>query len=93
MVKPGPIHITLPDDLADIVRGRLATGQFGSAEEVVRAALALMSTQNTGDNAATIRQKIEVGWQQAKARQLLDGEVAKKRWQERQDRHTPGAGA
>ncbi len=89
MVTPGPMHLTLPKDLADIVRARMAAGRFASAEDVLRSALALMAADQSGDNAATVRAKIEAGWQQAQTGQLTDGGVAMKRWRDRQDQRKP----
>ncbi len=92
MVKEGPIQLTLPNDLADIVRARLAGGGFASAVDVVRAALALLGTTGEGDDAETIRKKIDVGYEQAEAGQLIDGREVMDRWRKRQDQHGKDAG-
>ena len=84
MVQAGPIHLTLPNDLADIIRARLAGGEFASAEEVVRAALVLLDAGEGGDDANTIRQKIDAGFHEAQAGRLIDGGAAMNRWRERQ---------
>ena len=93
MVKPGPMQVNLPPDLADVVRERIASGRFGSPEEVVRAALTLMAAEQAGDDAAAIRAKIEHGWRQSQAGQVVDGSEAAKRWQDREDARKPAMGA
>lgn len=90
MVTPGPMHLTLPQDLADLVRARMAAGHFASAEDVLRSALALMAADQGGDSLEVVRAKIEHGWQQAQAGQLIDGNAAMKRWKDRQEQHKPG---
>ena len=45
-------------------------------EEVVRAALTLMAAEQAGDDAAAIRAKIEHGWRQSQAGQVVDGSEA-----------------
>ena len=85
MVKPGPMQVNLPADLADVVRERMASGRFGSPEEVVRAALRLMAAEQAGDDAAAIRAKIEHGWRQAQSGQFVDGNEAARRWQGLED--------
>ncbi|CAG0965904.1 hypothetical protein PHYC_00982 [Phycisphaerales bacterium] len=84
MVSQGPLNVTLPQDLADLVRRRLAGGEFHSAEDVIRAALVLLSTDIGGDDAATIRAKIDHGWEQARQGKLIPGSDAIARWKSRQ---------
>lgn len=93
MVKPGPMQVNLPPDLADVVRERMASGRFGSPEEVVRAALTLMAAEQAGDDAAAIRSKIEQGWRQAQAGTFVEGGDAAKRWGDREGARQPGTGA
>ena len=41
-----PLTITLTDDMAADVRGRIASGEHGSADDVIREALKALRTQN-----------------------------------------------
>jgi putative addiction module CopG family antidote len=86
MVQQGPIQLTLPHDLADIVRNRLASGRFSTVEEVLRTALALMNAEEAGDNAAAIHKKIDEGWEEARSSSLIDGAALMKQWRSREER-------
>lgn len=89
MVSQGPIRVTLPQDLSNLVRQRMAMGGLNSPEDVLRAALALLSLDQSGDDAATIRAKIEAGWEQSRQPGLIDGEAARRRWKSREGRGEP----
>jgi antitoxin ParD1/3/4 len=62
------VNVSLPTPLEDFIRRKLATGEFHSADEVVCEGLRLLQQQEAWK--AEARQKIDVGWEQAKGGQL-----------------------
>ena len=62
------MHVRLPTPLEEFVRRKVAEGQFESPDEVVCQGLRLLQQQEQWQ--ADARQKIDEGWQQAKAGQL-----------------------
>ena len=70
------MNISLTPELQAFVSARVATGQYQSASEVVRAGLRLLEQDELEREAARvdIRQKIAAGLKQARRGELLDGE-------------------
>ena len=62
------MHVSLPTPLEEFVRRKVAEGQFESPDDVVCQGLRLLQQQEQWQ--ADARQKIDEGWQQAKAGQL-----------------------
>ena len=60
--------VSLPTLLEEFVRRKVVAGEFHSADEVVCEALRLLQEQEAWKGEA--RQKIDVGWEQAKSGQL-----------------------
>lgn len=54
------LHVTLPPDLADLVRGKVASGAFSSEDEVIREALKLLQEREAEAERqeAWLRQKV-----------------------------------
>ena len=63
------MNVSLPASLQEFVRQKVAAGQFGSPDEVVAEGLRLLQDQENWQTEA--RDKIDEGWEQAKAGQLL----------------------
>lgn len=62
------MKVSLPTPLEEFVRRKVAAGEFHSADEVVCEGLRLLQQQEAWK--ADAREKIDVGWEQAKAGQL-----------------------
>lgn len=63
------MEVTLSADSEKIVREKIHSGNFHSPDDVIRAALALLQQQQEDWSA-----KIEEGWKQARAGQLISPE-------------------
>lgn len=75
------MNVHLTPELEDLVQGRVKSGRYHSASEVVREALLLLE-QRDGVFAIRqegIREQIEEGWQAAKSGDVVDGEEVFKR--------------
>ncbi len=68
--------VTLPTALEPFVQRQLETGSFASAEEVVTAGLQLLLRQDEAWQTGA-REKIDEGWNQAKAGELFTLEEAR----------------
>ena len=68
------MNVSLPMPLEEFVRRKVAAGEFHSADEVVCEGLLLLQHRDAWK--ADARQKIDVGWQQAKSGQLHTPEQA-----------------
>jgi putative addiction module CopG family antidote len=62
------MNVSLPIPLEEFVRRKVAAGEFHSADEVVCEGLLLLQNRDAWN--AEARQKIDVGWQQARSGQL-----------------------
>jgi putative addiction module CopG family antidote len=85
------MNVSLPSAMEEFVRQRVAAGQFQSPDEVVCEGLRLLKENEAWK--ADARQKIDLGWEEAKAGQLLTLEevreelAARKRaWKQQQGR-------
>lgn len=69
------ITVTLPPELEAFIEERVASGRFATAGEAVREGLRLLEEREQEREAvlAELRQEIEIGVEQAKAGQLIDG--------------------
>ena len=83
---------TLPAELQGFIQDKINAGTFSSEEEVIRAAVSLMKANDTeyARQLEWLRDAIDIGWEQAKAGQLLtmeevraDLEEHKKQWRAR----------
>jgi putative addiction module CopG family antidote len=79
------MNVRLPTPLEDFVRSKVAAGKFQSVDDVICEGLRLLQKQEEWK--AEARTKIDIGWEQAKAGELLDPEQVrnelvqrKKRW-------------
>lgn len=68
------MNVSLPIPLEEFVRRKVAAGEFHSADEVVCEGLLLLQSRDAWN--AEARQKIDVGWQQARSGQLHTSEQA-----------------
>lgn len=66
------MQVTIPPALEEFVRSKVAAGEFPSPDEVVSEGLRLLQSDDEWKKEA--REKIEIGWQQAKSGQLLTPE-------------------
>ena len=73
--------VSLPTLLEEFVRRKVVAGEFHSADEVVCEGLRLLQEQEAWKGEA--RQKIDVGWKQAKSGQLHTPEQARENLAER----------
>lgn len=62
------MNVSLPNSLEEFIRRKVAAGEFESADEVVCEGVRLL--QHREQWQAEARQKIEVGWEQAKSDQF-----------------------
>jgi len=62
------MNVTLPPLLEDFLRRKVADGQFQSVDEAVCEGVRLLERREQWQ--AEVREKIDVGWAQAKAGQL-----------------------
>ena len=62
------MNVSLPSPLEDFVRRKVAAGEFETVDEVVCEALRLLQQQELSK--AEVRDKIEVGWEQANSGQV-----------------------
>lgn len=70
------LNISLTPELEQFVSSRVATGRYQSASEVVRQGLRLLQEDEMTRQAALerLRNQINLGLEQAKRGELLDGE-------------------
>ncbi len=68
--------VTVPATLENFVQSQLENGAFSNTEDVVAAGLQLLRQQEATWGASS-REKIEEGWSQSRARQLLTPEQAR----------------
>jgi antitoxin ParD1/3/4 len=76
MANRTTINISLTPELGDFVSSKVASGRYQSASEVVRQGLRLLQDQEMTRQAQLqrLRNQIQVGLDQAKRGELLDGE-------------------
>jgi antitoxin ParD1/3/4 len=69
------ITVTLPPELEAFIQESVASGRFATAGEAVREGLRLLEEREQERDAVLteLRQEIEIGVEQAKAGQLIDG--------------------
>jgi putative addiction module CopG family antidote len=75
------VNVSLPTPLEEFIRRKVAAGEFHSADEVVCEGLRLLQEQESWKAGA--REKIDVGWEQAKAGQLRKPEEVRESLNER----------
>ena len=75
------MNVTLPPPLEEFVRNKVESGDFPSVDAVVRGGLRLLQRQDEWK--ADVRMRVEVGWAQAKAGQLLSPELVQENLAER----------
>ena len=75
MAKPSQLTVTLTRELEAFIETRIASGRFGTADEVIREGLRLLAAREQAREAVIeeLRQEIEVGMKQALAGHLRDG--------------------
>ena len=75
------MNVSLTDELERFVDGKVESGLYNNASEVVREGLRLL--KESDEFRARVRESIERGWAQAKAGDLLDGPNAMAELRER----------
>lgn len=77
------LNVSLTPELEEYIAAKVQSGNYTSASEVVRDGLRLLQAAEDSKAAwaASAREKIERGWQQAQNGQLVDGEMVFKRMQ------------
>jgi antitoxin ParD1/3/4 len=68
------MNVSLTPELEKFVDGKVESGLYNNASEVVREALRVLKEND--DVRARLRESIERGWFQAQAGQLVDGPTA-----------------
>jgi antitoxin ParD1/3/4 len=70
------MNVHLTPELEQLVQGKVKSGRYNSASEVVREALRLMEQRDEvfALRKSQIRKQIEEGWQSAKRGDLLGGD-------------------
>ena len=71
------MNVSLTEELERFVDGKVESGLYNNASEVVREGLRLLKEND--DFRARVRESIERGWAQAKAGDLIEGEEAFRR--------------
>lgn len=68
------MHISLTDKLEDYVKGKVQSGLYNNASEVVREALRLKISAEESDEARLqrVRDAVEPAWQQAEHGEFAD---------------------
>jgi antitoxin ParD1/3/4 len=76
MANRTTLNISLTPELEQFVSSRVASGRYQSASEVIRQGLRLLQEDETTRQAALerLRNQINLGLEQAKRGELLDGE-------------------
>jgi len=71
------MNVSLPESLTEFVEGELATGEYGSASEVVRDALRLLKREKAleQERLEILRREVMIGWNQADQGQLSERTV------------------
>jgi antitoxin ParD1/3/4 len=77
----GSMNVSLTDELEKFVDDKVESGLYNNASEVVRESLRLLMEHEQFK--ARARESIERGWLQTKAGQLVDGQEAFRRADER----------
>jgi antitoxin ParD1/3/4 len=77
MEKTTPLTVNISPSRESFVRDRVAAGRFVTASQVVEEALALLEERERHREAIIdeIRRDIEIGFEQAEAGELRDGEA------------------
>lgn len=75
------MNVSLTDELERFVDGKVESGLYNNASEVVREGLRLLKEHD--EFRARVREAVERGWAQAQAGQLVDGDDAFTRIDER----------
>ena len=72
------MNVSLTPEHEKYVHNKVKSGKYATASEVVREGLRLLQEKDQlyELRIKKLREEIEVGWQQARAGQLIDGEVA-----------------
>jgi len=78
------MNVTLPAAAEEFIRRQVASGEFGSADEVVREGLRLLQKQDQQWSAEAGR-KIDEGWTQAKSGLLRTPEQVRENLAARQE--------
>lgn len=71
------MNVSLPKNLSEFIESELATGEYGSASEVVRDALRLLKREKAleQERLDILRREVLIGWNQAKNGQLSNRTV------------------
>ncbi|MBB6250897.1 type II toxin-antitoxin system ParD family antitoxin [Nitrospirillum iridis] len=71
------MNVSLSNEFIEFVEGEIATGEYGTASEVVRDALRLLRRQRAAheEKLAILRREITIGWDEADAGQFSDKSV------------------
>ena len=69
--EPEAMNVSLTRELEQFIHGKVESGLYNNASEVIRESLRLLKEQDEARRAW--REQIERGWQQAQAGQVVDG--------------------
>ena len=79
------MNISLTPELEKFVDGKIESGVYNNASEVIRESLRLLQEQD--EMRVEWREQIEQGWLQAKRGEFVDGDVAFDRLEDRIKEH------
>jgi putative addiction module CopG family antidote len=82
--KTNTVNVTLPTPLEEFAKRKVAAGEFESVDDVVCEGLRLLQLREKWKTEA--REKIDVGWEQAKRGELLTSEEARRNLESRKQK-------
>lgn len=66
-------NIALTPHFDQFLQGKVASGRYQSASEVVREGLRLLEERDLAQERSRLRDDIEAGWQQSQRGEMVDG--------------------
>lgn len=80
------LNVSLTDELKDFIDEKVHGGFYGTASEVVRDGLRLLKQRDLQEELDRLRQKVALGFEQSERGQLVSGDEAFAKLQERSRR-------
>jgi len=77
------VNVRVPTHLEEFIRRKMASGEFHSAEEVVCEGLRLLQHQESRKTDA--REKIDIGWEQARTGHLREPKETRENLRKRKE--------
>lgn len=80
------LNVSLTDELKGFIDGKVQSGYYGTASEVIREGLRLLKQRDLQEEVDRLRQKIALGFEQSEQGQIVSGAEAFAKIQERSRR-------